>query len=270
MATSEETRFVIGFFAVIIVVSLGALALQFMGDSEPEREKPAQASRQKSERPQTSKSAEINRSSQPEVSLSQPVALAAREATTPIAPSLQAALTDTQPGPVVPVIDPVPLAYFDSPSSATQTAGVIDKYRDRVERGALFMARLGEIVADTTSVSSNEQRHLAMDFTARSQSKRLSYKSVHTTEWIEATFNSAVSPATQDVLVDVRRIGDSATEGERVALFFASIQDYADRSGFAMNANVGDNQAILRVYALTDELPQLGVARLVPADIIAE
>ncbi|MFK7891419.1 MAG: hypothetical protein AB8B63_11450 [Granulosicoccus sp.] len=268
MATSEETQFALGVLAVIIVGLLGTLVFNFTSDTESTREKPAQASRQKSEQPRTSKSAQINGSSRPEEPLAQPVALATEAATTSNLPALQSALTVTQPGPAVPVIEPVPLAYFDSPSGAVQTPDVIQKYRDRVARGDLFMTRLGMIVAGTSSVRRDEQRYLEMEFTARSQSKRLSYKSVHTTEWIEATFNSSVSPATRDVLVDVRRVGDTAAEGERIALFFASIQDYADRRGFAMNADIGENDAILLVYALTDELTQLGEARLVPSEIL--
>lgn len=51
-------------------------------------------------------------------------------------------------------------------------------------------------------------------------------------------------------------------------MFFASVQDYADKRGFAMNTDVGDDNAILRVYALTDALPQLGEVHISPADII--
>lgn len=267
MATSEETRFALGVLVAIVVVSLAAFALQFVNDSESTQEKPARASSLKSEPPRSSKVAANTHSSQSAESLAQPVALSTRTASATSATASLLANTDTQPVTAIPVIDPVPLEFFDTTGTASQSPNVIKKYRDRVARGALFMARLEDIVTDNAPASSDNQHNLSMEFTARSKSKQLSFKSVHVTNWIEATFNSDVLPATADVLVDVRRVDETGSEGERVALFFASVQDHAGKRGFAMNADVGDNNAIVRVYAVTDLLHQLGEARLTPADI---
>ncbi|MBX2886869.1 MAG: hypothetical protein KTR32_43380 [Granulosicoccus sp.] len=290
MSSNEETRIALGVLAAIVVVSLFfVLALQFAGGTESSRKNSAQASRMKSEPPRTSKTVAVTRSSRPVESQPQPVAVAAQAASAPasasstptstsVSASLAASLStslstsqlanaDTQLVPEAPVIDPVPLAFFNSTATTSELPSVIEKYRDRVARGELFMARLEAIVTDNAPAFSDDRQNLSMEFTARSQSKRLSFKSVHVTEWIEATFNSAVSSATRDVLVDVRRVDDSGAEGERVALFFASVQEHADKRGFAMNADIGDNDSILRVYAVNDELHQLGKVRLTPADI---
>lgn len=271
MATNEETRFALGLFAAIIIVSLGVLVLRFAGDAESTRENPAQSSRTKSVPPQASKVSANTREIRSELSQPQPVEVAARavpasSASSSVSVSLSAD-AGTQPLTAVPTIDSVPLAFFDSTASASELPDVIEKYRNRVVRGALFMNRLEAIVTDKETVSNDSRHNLSMTFTARSKSKRLSYKSVDVTKWIEATFDSVVSPVTRDVLVDVRRIGDSATESERIALFFASVQKYADKQGFLMDADVGDNDAILRVYAVTDELRPLGEARLTAADM---
>lgn len=269
MATNEETRFALGLFAAIVIVSLGVLVLRFAGDAESTRENPAQSSRTKSSPPRTSKESANTREIRSGESQSQPVEVAARAAPAPSASTSVSlsANAGMQPLIAVPGIDSVPLAFFDSTASASELPNVIEKYRSRVERGALFMDRLEAIVTDNAPVSNDSRHNLSMTFTARSKSKRLSYKSVHVTEWIEVTFDSAVSPVTGDVLVDVRRIEDPATDSERVALFFASVQKYADKRGFLMDADVGDNDVILRIYAVTDELHPLGEALLNPADI---
>ena len=163
----------------------------------------------------------------------------------------------------VPVIDPVPLAYFDPDSNPLNLPPVIEKYIERVERGTRFMARLEAIVADSGPVdAAADSGEPPLTFALRSQSKRLSYNAVHTTQWLEANFAESAKPATADVLVDVRRGAQSNPPGERITLFFASVQDTDGAHSFALDLDGTQGEVRVFVYALDDALPALGSATL--------
>lgn len=275
MASNEEKRFAVGLLATAVLVTLVTLFARFVGDVQSHRDKSAQQSAPSisEDNFEPSQAAQQVSSTPSEQAQRRELTSNARSAAasqTP-APAVSEPESDYGAEPESesprPVIDPVPLAYFEPDTNSLRLPAVLEKYIDRVDRGTRFMARLEAIVAGEETQQPVEQGELAIHFAARSLSKRLSYNAVHTTEWIEATFESAVSPGTGDVLVDVRRSEGLGEAGGRVALFFASVQEHGDRPGFAIDADVIEAHSSVRVYALTDELPRLGEVSLDPDQI---
>ncbi|MEM9603667.1 MAG: hypothetical protein AAGA11_12450 [Pseudomonadota bacterium] len=273
MATSEEKRFALGLGVALLVLGLGALAVQLVQDSVPEDSTAQRAT--------------------PVVTASDPSGSSAAVTPEPTGPTRAAAAADTsdragrvatpdrpretvpesaalddktaaegvaQP---VPVIDRVPLAYFDDDASPIALPTVLEKYIDRVERGTRFMARLEAIVADTT-LPALDSAPLDLHFVERSQTKRLSFNARHTTAWIEAAFAADAATTASDVLVDVRRVDAGGATGDRLALYFASVQSHAGERSFAIESELVDGPVALTVFAVSDVLPTLGHARFDP------
>lgn len=276
MATSEEKRFALGLGAALLVLGLGVVAVQFIQGNTPddqsaERVRPvvnavdhtAAAVAPMAERAGSSKRADLQRLTDraPRVdasSLSRTAgpALAAPDEGSDVDPAEATA----QPAPV---IDRVPLAYFAEDASPLALPTVIEKYIDRVDRGTRFMARLEAIVAESTPPD-GENTPLALQFVERSSTKRLSFNARHTSAWIEAAFAGDEAPTMTDVLVDLRRGGVGGSTEDRVALYFASVQEHEGVRSFAIESDVVDGPMTVTVFGVSDTLPRLGQAQLDP------
>ncbi len=273
--TSEEQRFAMGLGAIVVVIALTVTVFNYIdtGDDSPEptqsakRVAPAVSELQPSA-PQSGDSVAVVtvEDSQPAVDSTESAVAGERDSASVVVEGVEgeieqlAAPEEDSTATVPHVIDPVPLEYFAPDSNTLNLPAVLEKYIERVDRGTRFMARLEQIVADQTAGESSITDALELTFTVQAQSKRLSYNATHTTQWTEAAFTSSNAPNTPDVLVDVRR-GDSLDEpGDRLAFFFASLQERDGVLSFALDVgDVGEDSVVI-VYALDDALSPLGAA----------
>lgn len=281
VATNEEKRFAIGLLGMVVIVTLMVLAFRFIGDDSTEDADEARRAPVVSEADLGNDSVTVlaaspeaapedgGADSPSEVGRSQDSTAQQMDADD-INESDSVDSDGVESDNAVAVIDPVPLAYFEQSANPVGLPAVIDKYIERVERGTRFMARLEDIVADAESViDPANDTALGLRLSRQSISKRLSFNVTHETAWLEAEFDSGAGPGTADVLVDIRSDAGEGQVGERVALFFASVQDREGALHFALEAESAENAVQLRVYELTDALPLLGSATVAP-EAIAE